>query len=241
MADVFISYAREDKAFAHRLCEALKQKNRETWIDAEGILPSAEWRQEIFGAIEAAGTLVQIVSPHSVESKICRDELSCAVNHNKRIIPILYAEVEEESLPDSIRERQWIPIRESDDFDAGLASLLTALDTNIEWVRSHTRLLTRAIEWDKHARDYSYALRGVDLKKAEAAVALGDGFEPKLLPLQIDYILASRKAATKRAALGMAAATVALISVIIFGAMFLLKRQESALNLASNFREMGIS
>ena len=69
MSAVFISYAREDKSFVRRLCETLKQRNRETWIDLEGIVPSAEWRQEIVTAIEGADAVIQIISPHSIGSE----------------------------------------------------------------------------------------------------------------------------------------------------------------------------
>jgi hypothetical protein len=141
MASVFISYAREDKDFVQRLCAVLKQRNKDTWVDLEGILPSAEWRQEIVAAIEGADAVVQVISPHSVGSKSCSDELTWAVKNNKRIIPILYKEVDEDKLPESVRDRQWVFLQDSDDFNAGGASLVTALDTNIEWVSARTRLV----------------------------------------------------------------------------------------------------
>ena len=33
MADVFISYAREDKVFVRRLFEALEAHDRDAWVD----------------------------------------------------------------------------------------------------------------------------------------------------------------------------------------------------------------
>ncbi|MFA4902404.1 MAG: TIR domain-containing protein [Desulfobaccales bacterium] len=39
MADVFISYAREDKDFVIRLNDALKVRQREGWVDLEDIPP----------------------------------------------------------------------------------------------------------------------------------------------------------------------------------------------------------
>jgi hypothetical protein len=105
MAELFISYAREDKEFVRRLHRALEAKGRKVWIDLESILPSAEWRQEIFEAVEAADAIVLIMSPHSATSKVCSDELSHAIQNNKRIIPILREDLDESTLPNAVRER----------------------------------------------------------------------------------------------------------------------------------------
>lgn len=43
--------------------------------------------------------------------------------------------------------------RESDDFDSAVGSLIEALDTDLDWVRAHTRLLVRANEWDNSGRN----------------------------------------------------------------------------------------
>jgi hypothetical protein len=115
------------------------------------------------------------------------------------------------------------------------------LDTDLEWVKAHTRLLTRAIEWGQHKHDYSFALHGSKLRSAETLVTLNQGQEPRLLPLQMDYILSSRRDANKRFSFAIGAAFLALTVVLFLGFSFWEKRKESALNLASNFREMGIS
>ncbi|MGH3721797.1 MAG: toll/interleukin-1 receptor domain-containing protein [Pseudonocardiaceae bacterium] len=53
VADVFLSYAREDLPFVRRLTAALRARNREVWVDLEGIIPSARWMEEIRTAITA--------------------------------------------------------------------------------------------------------------------------------------------------------------------------------------------
>ena len=239
MNDIFISYAREDKPFVERLHEALKSEGRQTWIDWEGIAPSAEWFQEILHAIERADAIVIILSFHSATSKICSDEIAYAIKHNKRLIPVLRTEVDETLLPQSIRERQWIFCRDADDFRTGVAAVLAAIDTDLDWVRSHTRLLSRALEWEGHKRDYSFSLRGRDLRNAESLLRIGQK-EPQLIALQIDYILASRRSVTRRFSVAMGGAGLALVAIIIFGLLFWQKRQENALTLASNFRDKGL-
>jgi WD40 repeat protein len=241
MAEIFVSYARQDKEFVRLLCAELKRRNRDAWIDTEDIVPSAEWRREILEAIEQANTVIQILSPYSAKSKVCVDEIAYAVKNNKRIIPILRADVNMADLPDAVRDRQWVFIRETDDFQTGITDLLRALDTNIEWVRAHTRLLVRALEWERHNRDSSYTLRGLDLRKAEAALASSEELAPRLIPLQIEYALASRRAVSRRVSIAAAAGTLGVLAVIVFGGLYFISKRESALNLAADFREKGVS
>ena len=42
---------------------------------------------------------------------------------------------------------------------------MSALDTDLKWVRAHQRLLTRAIEWDANPSNNSFVLRGEDLQE----------------------------------------------------------------------------
>ena len=61
-------------------------------------------------------------------------------------------------------------------------------------MRAHTRLLTRAIEWDANGRNNSFVLRGDDLRSAERWLAeAGDQKERQPTALQTEYIIASRK------------------------------------------------
>ena len=51
--EVFISYSRKDKVFVRRLDEELKHREREAWVDWDGIPPGDTWEKTIYGAIEA--------------------------------------------------------------------------------------------------------------------------------------------------------------------------------------------
>ena len=56
----------------------------------------------------------------------------------------------------------------------GVRALVEALDTDLEWVSAHTRLLQRAVEWDNEGREGSYLLRGRDLAEAERWLSAAD-------------------------------------------------------------------
>ncbi len=106
-------------------------------------------------------------------------------------------DVDAKAVPQFLGALNWIFFHESDDFDSAFQSLIKALDTDLEYVRGHTRLLTRAIEWDTEKRDNSFLLRGNELREAEGWLVQGTEKEPKPTPLQTQYIIASREAETK--------------------------------------------
>ena len=156
----FISYAREDQAFVRRLAESFAAADRTVWVDWQDIAPSAEWWAEILGAISATDALIAVVSPDLVTSSHCTREIAHAVASNKRIIPMLRRHVASAELPDAIRTRNWIDVRSDDDYQAAFGALLAAIDTDLEWVKAHTRLTVRSEEWERSGRDRSFLLRG---------------------------------------------------------------------------------
>src|SRR5262245_20129113 len=166
---VFISYSRADIRFARSIVDGLKERKVDAWIDWEGIPPSAEWWNEVERAIEASEGFVFIISPDSVSSKICCEEVVHALRHNKRLIPLVCRDTavnEAASSSDvavALARIKWIFMRESDPFGEGISRLVRAIETDLEWMREHGRILQRAIEWDRHRRDTSYVLQDKDL------------------------------------------------------------------------------
>jgi hypothetical protein len=53
-------------------------------------------------------------------------------------------------------------------FGTGLARLISALDTDLDWLREHTRLLQRASEWEAAGRAESRLLFGDSIAAAKA-------------------------------------------------------------------------
>jgi len=87
--DVFISYSRRDIDFVKQLDAALRKLDRDPWIDWEDIPATADWWQEIERGIEAADTFVFILTPSSIASKVCNQEVEHAVKHHKRLVPVV--------------------------------------------------------------------------------------------------------------------------------------------------------
>jgi WD40 repeat protein len=214
-SDVFISYSRKDREFVKRLEEELERRGREAWVDWEGIRPAEEFMQAIFPAIEGTDTFIFVLSPDSVTSEICGKELAHAVSHNKRMIPIMARETEATAVPEPLSKLNWVFARDADSFEAATDFLISALDTDLGWVRAHTRLLTRAIEWEAKARSNSFVLRGEDLRAAEQWLAqAGTEKERQPTALQTEYIIASRKAASRRQRIILGAVSLGLVVAI---------------------------
>jgi len=57
----------------------------------------------------------------------------------------------------------WVFLRPEDDFEANFELLIEALDTDLDYVRDHTRLLGVAIAWEQNGRRTSAGLRGQEL------------------------------------------------------------------------------
>lgn len=227
MAQVFISYAREDQPFVRRLNEALTNRGQETWVDWEGIPPVARWLSEIQSAIEAADAFVFVLSPASASSEVCRRELSHAAAHRKRLVPLVRAQPEAPSVPTELAELNWVFFRDSEDFDAALATLIGAIETDLENVHRHTRLLVQARAWEDRGRVETRTLRGHDLEEAEAWLRNSADKEPKPTALQTEFVAASRHATDRRSRIIVTAASLAAIVATVLAVLAWMQRAEA--------------
>ncbi len=126
MADVFISYSRQNKDFILKLHEALNKYGKTDWVDWN-IPPAAAWREEIKSAIESSDSFVFVISQASVASRECRLETEHAVKQNKRLIPIVREEAEEKDVHEKLRIPNWIFFRKDDDFESSFTKLVNLL------------------------------------------------------------------------------------------------------------------
>jgi tetratricopeptide (TPR) repeat protein len=226
--EVFISYSRKDKEFVRRLYEALKRRDREAWVDWEDIRPTEDFMQAIYGAIEGADTFIFVLTPDSIASIPCGREIEHAAAQNKRMVPIVAREVNANTVPEALRKLNWIFYRDGDDFEKATDRLISALDTDLTWVHAHTRLLTRAIEWEAKGKNNSFVLRGDDLRSAEQWLAEATtNKEPKPTALQTEYIIASRKAAARRQRITLGALSFGLVVAIALALVAWRQRTEA--------------
>ncbi|MCJ7557783.1 MAG: TIR domain-containing protein, partial [Gammaproteobacteria bacterium] len=227
MSDVFISYSRKDIAFARLLHNALDESELETWIDWQDIPPSADWLAEVYEAIEAADTFIFVISETSVDSDICQLEVAHAEKNNKRLIPIVVSEIDPGSVHPTLAALNWIFFKEGDQFQSAVQSLIDAIQTDQVWVKQHTRLQIRALEWDRNKQERGYLLHGLDLLQAEVWLSQAAEKDPQPTNLQTQYILASRQEATRRQRLTLIGVAISLVVAIGLGILAWTQRNQA--------------
>ena len=202
MADVFVSYAREDQAVVRSLVAALEKRGKTAFVDWAGIEPSDRWRDSIREAIEESDTVVCVLSPDFLGSDVCAIEREYAEQLHKRLVPLVARDVAPEEVAQSLAEPNWIVLR-SEGIDEAADALVRALETDLELVRLRTRLLSRALAWDAAGRKRTSLLRGQDLKRAEAWLArAAAGARPQPTELEVVFIEASRRGSRAPATVG---------------------------------------
>jgi len=220
MNDVFISYSRRDKVFTQKLYETLTAAKLTVWADWDSIPAASDWDAEIKQGIQETNSVLFLLSPEWIKSNECRKEMIHAVQMGKRLFPILYLPVDPNDVPPELAKINWIYMRETDDFDQAFQTLRAAMDTDLDWIKSHTRIQNRAIEWDKKNRDNSFALRGKDLADGEQFMVDASGKSPEVTHLQGEYVLSSRKVAERqrRIVTGISIAGLIIMAILaVFG------------------------
>jgi len=87
MSDVFISYAREDRARAEQIARELTAMGLECFWDTE-IPPGQTWSDYIEGKLDAARVVVVLWSQHSTRSQWVREEARMG-RDKKKLIPAI--------------------------------------------------------------------------------------------------------------------------------------------------------
>jgi len=213
MAKLFVSYSRKDSVIAHKLIEAFKSIEQDVWVDWESIPPAVDWLEQIFRGIETADAFIFIVSPDSIASEVCNVEIGRAALNNKRIIPIVIRDVNPKDTNEIIRKLNWTFIRETDNFEEGLAKVKTAIELDLDWLEEHRRLQIRALEWHRK-KDVSLLLRGRDLRNAQHMVQTYTSKDPIPTELQLKYVDHSRKTERNRTIAWIATA-IAIVALAI--------------------------
>lgn len=193
MAKIFIGYSRKDKVFVQKLHEALSREKLDVWVDWEDIPATAKWLREIYKGIEAADNYIFVLSPDSAASEICNMEVEHGEKNNKRFIPVLYREVGNAKLRDSISSHHWVMFNDEAKFEESFINLRKAIETDLAYVEMHTSLLLQAKEWLKGQRNDSYLLEGEQLIAAEKWLADAEAKKPEPLRLHRIFIRESLK------------------------------------------------
>ncbi|WP_310991885.1 toll/interleukin-1 receptor domain-containing protein [Aequorivita marina] len=119
---IFFSYSRDDSSFVSSLAKSLREAGAQIWLDNLDIQPGHRWDESIEAALKSSHTLLVILSKSSVKSDNVMDEVSYALEENKKVVPVL---LEECDIPFRLRRLQYANFTEG--HEKGVASLIKAL------------------------------------------------------------------------------------------------------------------
>ncbi len=200
---VFISYSRDDLVFADQLDAVLKFHDFATTLDRHGISGGEDWKRRLGNLIRDADTVVFVLSPSSARSDICGWEVEEAAHLGKRIIPVVCRPLEDVAAPARLSELNYIhffsdPRLPGSGFGTGQVTLINALNTDIDWLREHTRYLQRAVEWQSGGRAVNRLLSGDGIAAAKAWATRRPKDAPEPTAVHLEFIRASEHAELER-------------------------------------------
>ena len=200
MTDIFICYdVDHDKEIRDSVVQSLSRYAKTTWRHDCDIQKGADYECAIEMGIENADNFFYFISPHSITSDYCQDELEHALKYNKRIVPLLIAPTPEPDIPKVLRELQYVDFTDNTcqaDYDSDIDDILNILRLAHEYYEQHKMLLARALKWENENRKASFLLRGHNLEKAKTWLRLNDKRE-RHPPLPLHHELINTSFATK--------------------------------------------
>ncbi len=169
-SEVFISYSRTDGDFARELNNRLQLNGHTTWFDQESIPAGAsDFWEQIQRGIRASNNFVFIISPESILSEYCKQEVDFAQGNGKRIITLNYRTASSERLKEvGLAQINWIDFENKADLGQPFGELSRSLAVDRAYIEQHTFWGLKALEWEEHHRDKGGLLMGAQLDQALA-------------------------------------------------------------------------
>ena len=198
MLKVFISYSRRDIMFADGLVAALEARGFDVLIDRRDLPALEDWERELGGFIRQCDTVVFIVSQNSISSKVCGWEIEQVRAYAKRLAPVVIVDIQGAEVPPEISRINYLFFTDESLFEQRADELARALNTDVAWLKDHTRLAELARRWFEHGKPDDLMIRGNDLDAATGWAARRPREAPVVTPLQLEFLAASRAAQTER-------------------------------------------
>ncbi|MEM9217540.1 MAG: TIR domain-containing protein [Cyanobacteria bacterium P01_F01_bin.150] len=175
MTQVFLSYADEDIQMMQQVGASLRRAGFTVWTNQTDIQTGTTFQDAINQGIEETDTIVYLLSPHSLTSEYCQQEIDYALFLNKRIIPLLVGVTKPGDIPTTLQELQYIDLTDNQtdiDYRSDESELIKILRQDAAYYHDHKMLLTQALKWKRKGQG-SLLLRGYTLKRSQAWFKVG--------------------------------------------------------------------
>ena len=174
MADIFVSYASQDRDAAFRIVAFLEQNGIRCWVAPRDVPPGMEYGQAIIEGIAQSRALVLILSDQSNESQFVRKEVERAVSKTKPVLPVRIREVKPSgSLEFFISSSQWV-----DAWKSPMEQHLLPLVAAIKAMGTPGAAAVRSSTLPAPRRSQAPLIAGIALAVVLAAAALWYAFRP---------------------------------------------------------------
>jgi formylglycine-generating enzyme required for sulfatase activity len=124
----FISYSRSNQEFVVRLTKELRAEGFPVWLDILDIPAGSRWDREVEKALKESDIFMIILTQSSAESENVLDEIGYAIDHRKRIMPVLMEKCE---IPLRLTRFQYVDFTNKN-FEEGIAAAKDLLKSLIE-------------------------------------------------------------------------------------------------------------
>jgi hypothetical protein len=133
MAQIFLSYAREDEEQVKKLYQKLSDAGFKPWMDTQDLLPGEIWKSRIPQAIRESDFFLACLSCNSVTKRgwiqrEIKDALDIWQDNLDGDIYLIPARLEDCEVPERLGDFQWVDLFEED----GWARLVKAIQVGME-------------------------------------------------------------------------------------------------------------
>lgn len=125
---IFISYSSREYSFAYKIYSDLKRIGFDLWLDKKDIHAGRNWSDEINRGLQECDIMILIVSPLAIASTHVNDEWQAFHDAKKKIIPIIYQEIDENLYHFQLRRLQRIDFIKTE-YSNALQHLVSELTT----------------------------------------------------------------------------------------------------------------
>jgi hypothetical protein len=132
---IFISYSHADAQFATKLTQDLESEGYDTWLDRTDIKTGTRWDDEVAKGLAASQVLIVLLSKASTASQNVKDEIGYAIDHDRRIVPLLLEPCE---IPLRLSRVQYVDFTALA-YKAGLQAVLDILHAALPGVERHVQ------------------------------------------------------------------------------------------------------
>ncbi len=128
---LFLSHAGDDSGAVRKLADRLRRAGLDVWLDVEELNPADRWMKSLEEALARADAFAVYVGKSGIRGWVDR-EVRVALDRNTedpsfRVIPILGAGSDVESLPFFLAQHQWLDLRDGFGEPAELKRLVGAI------------------------------------------------------------------------------------------------------------------